>query len=76
MQLHSSRTPQSRQNQPNQVNLQPSRTLQFALNGSQGWGTYQKGHVSGVEIKKGAKWMVEGVKELREMNQKFGIQGL
>lgn len=54
----------------------PFRTLQFALNGSQGWGTNSKGQISTVEIKKGARWQVEGMKELKEVGQKFGVQGL
>jgi len=53
-----------------------ARTLQFALNGSQGWGIAQKNHHTTVEIKKGATYQVEGMKKLREIGQKFGIQGI
>ena len=52
------------------------RTIQFALNGSQGWGYARKTYHSTVEIKKGAKYQVEGTRELKEIAQKFGIQGI
>ena len=41
------------------------RTLQFALNGSQGWGISRKNHHTTVEIKKGSRYQVEGTKELK-----------
>jgi hypothetical protein len=42
-----------------------TRTLQFAFNGSQGWGCLRKNHFAIVEVKKGARHQVEGMKELR-----------
>ena len=65
-----------RQDESPQVHGSLPRTLQFALNGSQGWGSVRRGPVTVVEIKKSSRWQIEGVKELKEMSQKFGIWGM
>ena len=76
MQFYSCRATESRQDQFAQVSYVVLRTLQFALNGSQGWGINKKSYHAIVDIKKGATYQVEGMKKLREIGQKFGIQAI
>ena len=56
--LFGARTHRLRQDQSPAVVPLRSRSLQFALNGSQGWGRTRRGAVTSFEIKRGAKWQV------------------
>jgi predicted Rdx family selenoprotein len=52
------------------------RTMQLALNGSQGWGRSRRGAVTAIELKRGARWQVEGVRELTQTDRRYAIVGL
>lgn len=51
------------------------RTLQLALNGTEGWGINQRPEITIVDIKKSPKWQIEGVKEVKEIEKKYEIKG-
>ena len=63
--LHGDWRPGVRQDEFAAVVFERCRSMQLALNGSYGWGKQSKGSVTTVEIKKGARWQVEGVKEVK-----------
>ena len=65
MRVSSTRSPGLREKQPPPVASALDRSLQLSLNGSYGWGKARHGAVSTYEIKRGARWQVEGVREVK-----------
>jgi len=50
--------------------------MQLALNGSMGWGKTHKGTVTAVELKRGARWQVEGVREVTQTDRRYALVGM
>lgn len=74
--LLSGRAAGFRQDQLPSVSLSLARTMQLALNGSMGWGLARRGTVTAVEVKRGMRWQVEGVREVSKTDRRYAIVGL